>query len=60
MEYSMKITEILEKELDFISDALQAYFYQSIKELSKSDLGDIERKNWEGIKKKSKEIIKHL
>lgn len=52
------INEISEND-NFILDALQAYWVLSIKELNKGNLGDIERKNWNTIKNKSKKLIEH-
>ena len=50
----MKLTEL---EKSFILDAINQYWIQSIKELGRKDLGDIERKNWEAVKKQSSELM---
>ena len=50
----MKLTEL---EKSFILDAVNQYWVQSIKELGRKDLGDIERKNWESVKKQSSELM---
>jgi len=42
---------------DFIEDAVNAYYQQSIKELERNNLGDIERENWEGIKQKCRSFF---
>lgn len=42
---------------DFLDDAVQAYFVQSMKELSKESLGDIERKNWERVREKCQQYF---
>ena len=50
----MKITEL---EKSFMLDAVNSYWVQSIQELGRKDLGDIERKNWEAVKKQSSELM---
>jgi len=47
-----------EQEKDLVIDAVNQYWHQSNNELQKKDLGDIERKNWEGIKTKCGELLR--
>lgn len=42
---------------DLIEDAVNAYYHQALKELERDDLGDIERKNWEHIKKECRSFF---
>jgi hypothetical protein len=37
---------------ELIEDAVNAYFHQAQKELGRKDIGDIEKRNWTGIKSK--------
>lgn len=49
-----------EQEKDLVIDAVNQYWHQANNELQKKDLGDIERKNWEGIKTKCRELLRKL
>lgn len=48
------------EELDFISDALNFYFNDAHENLERTVIGDIEKKNYEFQRDKSKELIKKL
>jgi hypothetical protein len=48
------------EEIEFIMDALNLQWHSANIELGKKDLGDIERKNWEGVKKKASELMVKL
>jgi hypothetical protein len=52
----MKNILFTEQELGIIIDSLQLMWAESVYQLPKT-LGDIERKNWEQIKKLTKEIM---
>lgn len=59
-EKALKWIKILDTEEDIIIDAINQYLYEANSELSKNNLGDIERKNWEGIKERLTNILKEL
>lgn len=42
---------------DLIEDAVNAYFHQAVKELSRNDIGDIEKRNWESIRDNCKSFL---
>jgi len=46
------------EEKELIIESFNSYWHKANKELLKKDLGDIERKNWEGIKTKVGELIR--
>ena len=48
------------EEKDLVLDALNNYWHNANTELQKKELGDIERKNWEGIKTKAGELMRKL
>lgn len=47
-------------DLDFITDALNFYFHDALKNLEREVIGDIEKKNYQHQLKMSKEIFKKL
>lgn len=46
-------------EKDLIEDAVNAYYHHANNQLARKDLGDIERRNWEGIQAKCKKFFNH-
>ena len=47
-------------EIDFLIDALQQRWVDAVQRLASRELGDIERKNYEYVKSKSKELMVKL
>jgi predicted NACHT family NTPase len=48
------------EEEELVIDAVNQYWHQAQNELLKKGLGDIERKNWEGIKTKCSELLRKM
>jgi hypothetical protein len=47
-------------EIDFVIDALQQRWVDAVQKLAGRELGDIERRNYEYAKKKSRELMNKL
>lgn len=54
------IETITVEELDFIQDALNAYFHSALSQLQKNDLGDIERRIYIHQKEESLRLMNFL
>ncbi len=52
--------DLTKDEIDFVIDALQQRWVDAVLKLSGKQLGDVERKNYEYAKSKSKELMKKL
>lgn len=52
--------EFTADEKSLINDAVTQYWHQAETELRKKDLGDIERKNWEGIRDQCRNLYTKL
>jgi len=52
--------ELTYAEKSLLLEAVNAYWYESDMKLSRKDLGDIERMNWEVTNQKLKELLVKL
>ena len=53
-------TNLTPEEIEFITEALNFYFHDAHKNLERTVIGDIEKKNYQWQLEKAKELMKKL